>query len=112
MLYLSIILFAVAAALGLAILVKWLTNKDASKAVIYAHGIGAVVAFLLLIVFAVRNPTGYPKISIILFAVAAVGGLYMFIRDLYKKSSPMSLAIAHGLLAVGGFIALLFFVFI
>jgi len=111
MIYLAIALFAVSAVLGLTILVKWLTKKDASKGVIYSHGIVAAVALVLLIVYAVQNPGNFPKISIILFVVAALGGFYMFLRDLKKKTSPMAIAFTHALLAVGGFVALLFFVF-
>ncbi len=111
MIYLAIAVFAVSAVLGLTILVKWLTKKDASKGVIYSHGIVAAVALVLLIVYAVQNPGNFPKISIILFVVAALGGFYMFLRDLKKKTSPMAIAFTHALLAVGGFVALLFFVF-
>ena len=105
MIYLAIALFAVSAVLGLTILVKWLTKKDASKGVIYSHGIVAAVALVLLIVYAVQNPGNFPKISIILFVVAALGGFYMFLRDLKKKTSPMAIAFTHALLAVGGFVA-------
>ena len=54
MIYLAIALFAVSAVLGLTILVKWLTKKDASKGVIYSHGIVAAVALVLLIVYGRR----------------------------------------------------------
>jgi FtsH-binding integral membrane protein len=111
MIYLAISLFAVSAVLGLAILIKWLTNKDASKGVIYSHGIVAAIGLVLLIVYALQNPGNFPKISIILFVVAALGGFYMFVRDLKKKTSPLAIAFTHALLAVGGFVALLFFVF-
>jgi hypothetical protein len=111
MIYFAITLFAVSAVLGAAILIKWLSNKDASKGVIYSHGIVAAIGLVLLIVYALQNPGNFPKISIILFVVAALGGFYMFIRDLKKKTSPLAIAFTHALLAVGGFVALLFFVF-
>lgn len=111
MLYLSIALFALAAVLGLTILVKWLTKKEASRAVIYSHGLVAAIALVLLIVYAAGNPENFPKTSIILFVLAALGGFYMFFYNLKTKLTPVAIAFVHALLAVVGFVALLFFVF-
>ncbi len=111
MMYLTIGLFALAAALGLSILIKWLTKKEAPKAVIYSHGIAAATALVLLIVYAVQNPDNFPKASLILFVIAALGGFYMFYRDLKKQNSPIAIAVIHALLAVSGLVALLIFVF-
>ena len=112
MIYLAISLLALAAILGLIILIKWLTKKHASKAVIYSHGIVAAVALVLLVVFALQNPGNYPKVSIALFVLSALFGFYMFFRDLMKKFSPYSVAFIHAFLAVGGFVALAAFAFI
>src|SRR5690554_6885077 len=106
MIYTSIALFALTAVLGLSILIKWLTNKEASRTVIYSHGIFAVIALLLLVVYAVQNPDNFPKVSIILFVLAAIGGLYMFVLDLKKKASPLAITFIHALVAVGGFVTL------
>lgn len=112
MLYVILVLFAISAVLGLIILSRWLTHKDASKSVVYSHGIAAATGLVLLIIYAVQTPLNYPKISIILLVIAAIGGLYMFFNDLRKKNSPMAIAFIHALLAVGGFILLLIFVFV
>jgi len=111
MLYATIVLFIVSAVLGLTILLKWLTSKHASRAVIYSHGIVAAVALIILTVYAVQNPSNYPKASILLFVIGALGGIYMFVDDLRKKNSPLWLAFVHALLAVGGLVTLLLFVF-
>lgn len=111
MIYASIVLFALSALLGLIILIKWLTKKDASRGVVYSHGIAAVIALAVLIVYAVQHPDNFPKVSIILFALAAVAGLYMFILDLKKKFSPMAVAFTHALVAVAAFVSLLLFAF-
>lgn len=111
MIYSAIVLFALSAVLGLAILMKWLTKKDVSKGVIYSHGVVAAIALVILIVYAAQNPSNFPKASIILFVIAALGGFYMFFNDLKKKSSPLAVAFIHALLAVGGFVMLLAFVF-
>jgi len=109
--YAAIALFALSAVLGLTILLKWLGKKDASKAVVYSHGIVAAAGLAILVAYALMNPTAFPKISLVLFAIAAVFGFYMFFNDLRKKMSPLAVAFIHALLAVGGFVALLVFVF-
>lgn len=111
MLYASIGLFALAAVTGITILVGWITGKNASWAVIYSHGILAAIGLTLLIVLGVQNPDRFPQLALILFGVAALGGFYMFFRDLKGKESPWSIAGLHALLAVGGFVALLVFAF-
>lgn len=111
LIYASIVLFAIAAVLGLSILIKWLTKKDASKGVIYAHGIFAALGLGFLVVLAVEDPERYPKVALILLIIAALGGFYMFFRDLQKKMSPYAIAFVHALLAVAGFVALLIFAF-
>jgi len=55
MINIAIILFALSAVLGLTILIKWLTKKEASKAVIYSHGLVAATALVLLVVYAIQN---------------------------------------------------------
>lgn len=112
MIYLTLVLFALSAVLGLTILIKWLTHKNASKAVIYSHGIVAATALALLVVYALQNPDNFPKVSIALFVLSALLGFYMFFRDLMKKFSPYSVAFIHAFLAVGGFVALAAFAFI
>ena len=109
--YVTIALFALAAVLGVAILVNWLNKKDAPRGVVYAHGVFAAIALLLLIVYVINNPGHAPTTSLILFILAALGGFYMFFRDMNKKNSPLGIAVLHALLAVGGFVALLIFVF-
>lgn len=111
MLYITILLFALAAIAGFIILKNWLTSAETSRTIVYLHGIFAVVALVLLVVYALQNPANYPKASIILFVVGALIGFYMFAEDLKKKFSPTWLAIVHALFGVAGFLLLLFFVF-
>jgi hypothetical protein len=111
MLYVTIVLFALAAVVGVIILKNWLTSAETSRTVIYLHGIFAAVGLVLLVVYALQNPNNYPMVSIILFVVGALGGFYMFAEDLKKRFSPMWLAIVHALLGVAGFLMLLLFVF-
>jgi len=110
MLYLTIGLFALAAVIGLLILKNWLTSANTSRSVVYAHGIFAAVALVLLLVQVLRNPEGNLKISLVLFVLAAFGGFYMFFRDLKGKFSPTWLAVGHALIAVAGFVFLVLLV--
>ena len=111
MLYASIALFALAAVAGLTILVSWLNKRNASRTVVYLHGLFAASALVLLAVFSFNQPENFPKYSLLLFVLAALGGFYMFARDMRGKSSPLGLAGAHALLAIAGFVLLLIFTF-
>src|SRR5215213_6773731 len=104
MLYAAIALFAVAAILGILIFKNWLTSAKTSRGVVYAHGIIAATALILLLVVVFQNGISALRTSVILFIIAALGGIYMFVRDLRGKFSPMWLATVHALLAVAGFL--------
>src|SRR6476620_11026885 len=110
MIYLAIVFFALAAVLGLIILKNWLTSSDTPKSVIYSHGIFAAIALIVLLIQVIKQPENSLKTSLALFVVAAIGGFYMFFRDLKGKMSPTWLAIVHGLIAVAGFVSLVLFV--
>ncbi|MBX2943431.1 MAG: hypothetical protein KF860_13900 [Cyclobacteriaceae bacterium] len=112
MLYITIALFAIAAVLGLIILLKWLSKNDAPKGVIYSHGIIAAIALVLITVYALQNPTNYPQFSIILFVLGALGGFYLFFTNLKSKTRPLGIAFVHALVAVAAFVALLIFTFV
>ena len=111
MLYIVIILFALAAVVGFIILKNWLTSATTARTTVYLHGTFAALALIILVIYAFQNTSHYPKASIILFIVAALVGFYMFSEDLRKKYSPMWLAFTHALFAIAGFLLLLFFVF-
>ena len=110
MLYLVIGLFALAAVIGLIILKNWLTAGHTPRTVVYAHGIFAAIALVLLVVYFLSHPAGSLRTSLILFVVAAVAGFYMFFQDLQGKFSPVWLAVLHGIVAVSGFVFLLLMV--
>jgi hypothetical protein len=111
MLNISIFLFALAAVLGLIVLLSLLKKKETPKPVVYAHGLAAAIALVLLIIYGVQNPDHFPRLSIILFALAAIGGFYLFFNDMQKKPGPVAVAIVHALAAVAGFVILLLFAF-
>lgn len=111
MLYLSIALFSGSAVLGLVILVRWLSKTDASRGIIYAHGIAAATALVILGLYSFQNPADFPRLSLILFVIAALGGFYLFFSNMKSGAKPVAIAFIHALLAVGAFVTLLLFVF-
>lgn len=111
MLITSIIIFAVAAVLGVIIIAALLKDKPTPKPAVFAHGALAAVALVILIIFAVNNPEHSPVLSIALFAIAALGGFVLFAKDMSKKPGPKALAVIHALAAVVGFLILLAFAF-
>jgi len=110
MIYAAIVIFALAALVGLFLLTQVLQNKKPPIGVAVFHGLLAVVALVLVIIQAVTTGADLVQI-IVIFAIAALGGLVLFIRHITGKSLPRALAIIHGLLAVTGFIFLLAYAF-
>jgi hypothetical protein len=106
LLYSSMVIFGIAALIGVYLISHVLQNKFPPKGVALTHGGLAATALVLLIVF-IYN-TGADLIqAVALFVIVALGGVIMFIRHLKGKNIPKGLAIAHGLLAIIGFIFLL-----
>ena len=111
MLITSIILFAVAAVIGVTLITSLLKEKPISKPAAIFHGLFAATALIILIIFSLNSETGSPWLSVILFAAAALGGLFLFIRDLNNKPGPKALALIHAGAAVLAFLILLVFTF-
>lgn len=110
MLTTAIVLFALAALLGLYLLSYVLRDKQPPKAIAFIHGPVATTGLVLLIIYSFYNASS-PWASIILFALAAMGGLMLFYKDLTGQKVPKALAIGHGLTAIVAFIFLIKFAF-
>jgi hypothetical protein len=109
-LYTIVGLFALGAIIGMYLLAMVLQNKATPKGVVFVHGLFVVIALIMLIVY-VTNHTPGPIESLVLFVIAAVGGLIVFYTDITGKKIPKWLAVLHGLTAVSGFVFLLLFTF-
>lgn len=107
MLIASIILFAIAAALGLILIRKVFADEHTSRPVVYIHGIAAVLALILLIISYINQGNSLMMISILIFIIAALGGFIMFSRDMAGKPFPKWLAAVHSSAAVIAFVLLL-----
>ncbi len=109
-LYTIVGLFACTALAGIYLLALVLQNKQTPKFVSLIHGGFAIVALTMLIMYTTTTgPT--PMESIVLFVMAALGGLILIYRDMTGKSIPKWLAVGHGLIAVAGFVFLLIYTF-
>lgn len=110
MLYLTIALFAVAAVIGLIIANAIIAKKPSTpKGAVVAHGLFAATGLGLLIYYVIENTERSPKVSLILFVLAALGGAVLLVRDLQKKPGPVTLVVMHALIAVTAFALLLVF---
>jgi len=108
-LYLIIALFALGAIVGLYLLSFVLQQKETSKFAAFIHGAFVATALVLLILYYSNHP-GLTE-SLVLFVLAALGGLVLIIRDLSGKKLPKWLAMGHGLIAIAGFVFLLVYAF-
>ncbi len=108
-LYSIIALFTVGALIGMYLLSFILIKKETPKIVSYIHGALVGTALVLLVCYASANP-GMTEV-VVLLLIAASGGVTIIIRDIMNKPLPKWLAIAHGSIAVTGFIFLLVYAF-
>ena len=111
MLYAIIAIFALAAVMGLVVAIAIISKKpETPKAAVFAHGGLGATALVLLIVYMLNHPENYPKVSLILFVIAALGGFLLFFNDFAKKKpGPVGLVVVHALVAVTAFVLLLVF---
>lgn len=103
----AIVCFAVAAGLGVLLMRYVLFRKHTPKGVALTHGL---VAGLGLALLAAAWASGRPGVALpfALFLGAAAGGAFLAYRDIVHGSVPKSVAVAHALVAVTAFAALLY----
>lgn len=107
MLLTTIILFALAAVLGLVLITKIFKEEETPKAVVYSHGAAAAAGLVLLIIAYFNQGDSLLMTSVLIFIVAALGGFVLFGRDISQKPVPKWLAVVHALAAVTAFVLLL-----
>jgi hypothetical protein len=107
MLVFSIVLFVLAALLGLTVAVALLKKKKTSEPIAFLHGLLGASGLVLLILHAVRNPDQFLTIAIVLLVIAALGGAVLLANDLRKKPGPAFLIVVHALAAVAAVVLVL-----
>ena len=105
---LSIILFALAALLGLHSLIKILHNQPMSKSINFVHGLSATTALLFLIIFAIEKNRSDLTLIVVLFLATAIAGVVLVFRDMRGRSTPKRIILLQGVLAVSAFLTLVF----
>jgi hypothetical protein len=108
-LYIIAGIFGAAALVGIYLLTLVLTRKETPKAITITHGIFAATALILLLVYVLDHKPA-PIESLVLFVLAAAGGFVLVFKDFTGRKIPRWLAVAHGLLAVTGFVFLICFI--
>lgn len=110
MLITSVILFAAAALVGIALaFIRAKTEANPPLPLALLHGPLAVAGYLVLLVFTVQN--GFPllpTLAVGLLTAAALSGLYLIATHLRTRIISFSLIIGHAFFAVSGVVVLLF----
>lgn len=103
MLGIAIIFFFLAAFLGTFLLRAILKKRRTYKPVVFMHGSIAGLGILVLATYVAMGHTAPLLItSLVLFVLAALGGLTMFTLDTTGKRVPKMIAIAHPIAALSG----------
>lgn len=107
----AIVLIAIAVIFGAYLLSYVLKQKIPPKGIAIAHGTAAVLGILVLLTYALTTEKHHKHWdSLVIFAVAAILGLYMFSRDIRHKNVPKWLAVIHGVVGLGGLAWILYHV--
>lgn len=88
MLLIAVILFLIAAGFGAVVLYSILQDKLTPKKFVYTHGSIAAVALVIVIYYVFTHPVHAPITSLILFLIAAAGGITMFFIGIQGKPVP------------------------
>lgn len=109
MLLTSIILFALAALGGLTMAGMKFSAKAIPLPLAIGHGLLAVSGLVLLIWHIITVGGGsLLKAAVVIFILAALGGLTLFSFHLRGRSLPNPLILVHGAIAATAFITFLF----
>jgi hypothetical protein len=101
---------SLAGLMGLCMLVFSARQPKPPRITLFAHGFVSVTGMVLLLVYSFgENRESLASIS--LFALAAMGGLVMLMRDLAGKFTPRWLAFLHGTVAISGFVFIIYKMF-
>lgn len=100
MLVFSLILFALAAVLGIIVALAILRRQTTSKAVVAAHGVAGAAGLVVLLIYALQQPQTLLSIAVGLLVVAAVGGFVLLANDLRGRPGPVPLVAIHAVAAV------------
>jgi len=108
MIYLPVVLFAIAAAGGLTLAVMKFSGKGLPWPIVIGHGVFAAAGLVALIGNVVWNSQIFlMNLALVLFLVVALGGFTLLFFHLRKKKQPNVLIAIHGGAAVITFLLLI-----
>jgi hypothetical protein len=102
----ALVLFAVAALIGLFLAVRHFRGQPLPLPVAFLHGVAAASG-LVLVAAAFLEGAQALRLALILLVVAALGGFFLLSFHLRGKPLPSPVVVLHALLAVSGVVALL-----
>jgi hypothetical protein len=112
MIYLPVILFAIAAAGGLTLVIMKFSGKGLPWPLVIGHGLFAASGLVALAANVFQNTeNSVMNYSLVFFLITAIGGFTVLSFHLRKKRQPNSLILIHGAAAVISFIVLIIAVF-
>ncbi len=104
----SLILFAIAAVLGLTFAANYLKSGKLPLGLAAAHGLFAASGLVLLIISVIMGETSTLGIvALVIFIIAALGGFILLYNHLTKGKLPRQLIAIHAAAAVIAFLILL-----
>lgn len=108
MIYIPIILFAIAAIGGLTLIIMKFSGKGLPWPLVIGHGLFAASGLIVLIINVFQNTQIFlMNLSLMLFLIVAIGGFIVLSFHLRKKKQPNSLILIHGAAAVISFVLLI-----
>ncbi len=111
MIIIACILFVITGFFGVLNLLAILKNKSTKGPIILVHGMVALFALFALTAYTVLHPNPLLIGSIVLFLLAALGGIILLGIDMSNKPIPKVIALMHPLVALIGFVLLLTYVY-
>ncbi|MHB1946801.1 MAG: hypothetical protein ACYCQI_01645 [Gammaproteobacteria bacterium] len=109
MLLAAIICLLLAIVIGFGIFMHVISDKKIPRILSLTHGPLALTAIILLIIYAYTKSSNPLMIIIGLFVLVALGGLYLFYKDMTGKPVSKGIAVAHAFLAFIIFLILVIF---
>ncbi|NLN38599.1 MAG: hypothetical protein GX155_03290 [Smithella sp.] len=112
MIYLPVLLFAIAAVGGLTLVVMKFSGRGLPWPLVIAHGVFAASGLIILVINVFSAQQNFlMNLSLVLFLVAAIGGFTILNFHMRKKKQPGILIFIHATVAVISYILLLISVF-
>lgn len=102
MLIFALLLFVVAALLGVTVAVALVKKQPTSKPIAVTHGLFGAAGLAVLVYYVSQHPHPLLTWAIGSLVVAALGGALLFMNDLRQKPGPVGLIAIHALVALIG----------